>query len=216
MLDLNAQWREYRKQSAAILKTYQDGVAIATAKGVYTKEAQDRQVAMHRANYDRAMAELKERAGSLLEAQRKLLAIEQRKAKGAKLEAKRALLGDQVLLRIYEKKIERASTAELAEWASASANEWESALLSELIPLELEGRRDKGSIGDQANVMLALNKLTDSSDPLVERERQLHRLGETLPELDPLAHSADMGARLGVSADAWLANMTQGAESASA
>ncbi len=119
MDDLSLQWAEFRRESAAILKTYQDGEKLAKSKD-YTPEAQARQVAMHRANYDRAMAELLGRADVWLKAQKNLLTIAQRKARANELEAKRQLLGDTVMLRIYERRIESATTADLASWAASA------------------------------------------------------------------------------------------------
>ncbi len=119
---------------------------------------------------------------------------------------RRELLGDEVLVDLYRRRLELLSANAIGRWAQEAAEGWERAIVTEYGALELDQRAQasKGEVDREhskaAQLLETLSAPAPDVQALEQEARELERTEETVAGFDGEAVRARDAANLGVSA----------------
>lgn len=185
-------------QSAQVEKQLQDNLSILAGRDDLSDKAIAESRKMFYDNYRATVANLQEQARVRLEIERIKMPLARAEAKRKEVERTRSILGDQVVARIYERRLEGMSADDIRSFYEEGAEGFEKELVAGLGRAILEERaaRDPSPTN-----YLALQTLATPSGELRELQRQeidLQRSEGLIAELDPITWRRDTGDRLGV------------------
>ena len=186
-------------QSAQVEKQLQDNLSILTGRDDLSEKAIVEARKMFQDNYRATVANLQDQARVRLEMERAKMTLALAAAKRKEVERTRSILGDQVVARIYERRLESMPADDIRRFYEEGAEGFEKELVAGLGRAILEERaaRDPSSPTNY----IALQTLATPSGELGELQRREFDLRQSeglVAELDPITWRRDTADRLGV------------------
>ena len=184
-------------------KQFKDNLSILTGRDDLNAKGMSDSRKMFVELYQNATGALKGQAEDRVKAGHVYLAKKRAEVRKKEVEAKRALLGDQVFARIVERRLEGMTSEHIRRAFEEAAEGFEKTLIGEMGYTILRERKASDPTPD--NVM-ALQTLEDailaaSSPELQDLDRLENEIGRAeglIPQLDPVTWRAEMGDRFGV------------------
>lgn len=189
----------FAEKASAIQQQFKAAKATVQANKMLSPEGKKERITALDAQRRQQVAQLQADVSDTLTRRRGTLETELRRQSEQRIEARRKLLGDQVLADIYRRQVESAEPQEIEQMYQASLTEWEREVIAGYAAPALEMRYRQAPSGAILSALNALKQVEpEGIRKATEEMRDVEHALKRLPELDLEAYNNSIADRMGV------------------